>query len=78
MSGIILVAEGHTGLVVVVNNGSGGKQLDNVTLAPGSNLSQPDRLTAGKVSVEAWDGGTMLGGGYGTIEVSERICERSC
>jgi hypothetical protein len=70
VSGVILVAKEQTGLVGVVNSGSGSKELGKINLVEGYNAFKFDGLTAGKVTVEVWDGSTMVGGGYGPLEAS--------
>lgn len=80
VSGVILVAKGQTGLVGVVNSDSGSKELGKVNLVEGYNAFEFDGLTAGKVTVEVWDGSKMVGGGYGQLEVCaifSHLLERS-
>jgi glucan endo-1,3-alpha-glucosidase len=74
VSGIILVAKGKTGLVAVANVGT--KELGKLTLVEGYNKFKFPGVTPGKVQVEIWDGSTMIGGGYGSIEVksSASLC----
>lgn len=67
VSGIVLVAKGKKNLVAVVNVGS--KELGKQTLVEGYNKFKFTGLTSGKVQLEVWDGSTMVGGGYGKIEV---------
>lgn len=67
VSGIVLVAKGKKNLVAVVNVGS--KELGKQTLVEGYNKFKFTGLTPGKVQLEVWDGSTMVGGGYGKIEV---------
>jgi glucan endo-1,3-alpha-glucosidase len=67
VSGAVLVAKGQTGLVAVVNNGD--KELGKFELVEGYNKFKALGLGAGKVQVEVWDGETMVGGGYGPMEV---------
>jgi glucan endo-1,3-alpha-glucosidase len=67
VSGVILVAKGKTDLVAVVNVGS--KELGKVKLVPGYNKFKFGGLVPGKVQVEVWRGSTMIGGGYGSLEV---------
>lgn len=69
VSGVVLVAKGHTSLVAVVNNGD--KELGKLTLVEGYNRFKFGGLGVGKVQVEIWDGSTMVGGGYAPLEVSE-------
>ncbi|KAI4952303.1 hypothetical protein J4E91_003765 [Alternaria rosae] len=71
VSGVLLVPQGKTNLVAVVN--VGGKQLNKMSLAPGFNkfkFTGLEKLVPGKVQLEVWDGSTMVGGGYGSIEVT--------
>jgi glucan endo-1,3-alpha-glucosidase len=77
VSGIILVAPGKTGLVGVVNVGN--KELGKINLKPGFNKFKFAGLTPGKVQVEVWRGSTMIGGGYGKLEVknSGSVCNYS-
>jgi glucan endo-1,3-alpha-glucosidase len=74
VSGIILVAPGKTDLVGVVNVGT--KELGKINLKPGFNKFKFTGLTPGKVQVEVWRGSTMIGGGYGKLEVknSDSVC----
>lgn len=67
VSGIVLVAKGQKNLVVVVNVGS--KELGKQTLVEGYNKFKFSGVTPGKVQLEVWDGSTMIGGGYGKLEV---------
>ena len=67
VSGVILVAAGKTGLVGVVKVGT--KELGQVKLEPGFNKFKFGGLVPGKVQVEVWRGSTMIGGGYGKLEV---------
>lgn len=69
VSGIVLVAKGKTNLVAVVNVGT--KELGTLNLVEGYNKFKFTDLTPGKVQVEVWDGDTMIGGGYGPIEVTD-------
>jgi glucan endo-1,3-alpha-glucosidase len=72
VSGVLLVPAGKTDLVGVVNVVVDGqmKELSNTgALAPGFNKFKFGGLVPGKVQVEVWDGRTMVGGGYGPIEV---------
>lgn len=69
VSGVVLVAKGQTGLVAVVKTGD--KELGKVDLVEGYNRFKVLGLGAGKVQVEVWAGETMVGGGYGRLEVSE-------
>ncbi|KAF2478386.1 uncharacterized protein BDR25DRAFT_365626 [Lindgomyces ingoldianus] len=68
VSGVILVARGQSNLVGVVNVGQ--TELGKLNLVEGYNKFKFGGLTAGKVTVEVWDGSTMIGGGYAPIEVS--------
>ncbi|KAI4961919.1 hypothetical protein J4E86_000948 [Alternaria arbusti] len=72
VSGVLLVARGKTNLIAVVN--VGGKKLDQTQpLKPGFNkfkFTGLEKLVPGKVQLEVWDGSTMVGGGYGSIEVT--------
>ncbi|KAG9194531.1 hypothetical protein G6011_04566 [Alternaria panax] len=77
VSGVVLVPKGKTNLVAVVNVGT--KQLNKMTLSPGYNkfkFTGLEKLVPGKVQLEVWDGSTMVGGGYGSIEVtnSKPLC----
>lgn len=72
VSGVILVAKGQTNLVAVVNSSSGSKELGKMKLVEGYNSFKFGGLTTGKVTVEVWDGSTMVGGGYGSIEVANK------
>ena len=74
VTGVIVVAKGKTGLIAVVNNGD--KELGKKTLVEGFNKFKVNGLGAGKVQVEVWDGTTMIGGGYGKLEVatSSNLC----
>jgi glucan endo-1,3-alpha-glucosidase len=67
VSGIVLVAKGKTGLVAVVKTGD--KELGQLKLEPGFNKFKFGGLVPGKVQVEVWSGSTMVGGGYGKLEV---------
>ncbi|KAI4934393.1 hypothetical protein J4E85_002249 [Alternaria conjuncta] len=73
VSGVLLVAKGQTNLIAVVN--VGGKKLDQTQkLKPGFNkfkFTGLETLVPGKVQLEVWDGSTMVGGGYGSIEVTK-------
>lgn len=72
VSGVVLVAKAKTNLVAVVNVGS--KELDKMTLSPGFNkfkFNGLEKLIPGKVQLEVWDGSTLVGGGYGSIEVTD-------
>lgn len=71
VSGVVLVAKGKTNLVAVVNVGS--KELGKQTLVEGYNKFKFTGLTTGKVQLEVWDGSTMVGGGYGKLEVRSSI-----
>ncbi|KAF1358648.1 hypothetical protein EJ07DRAFT_123032 [Lizonia empirigonia] len=68
VSGVVLVAKGKANLVAVVNVGS--KELGKQTLVEGYNKFKFTGLTTGKVQLEVWDGSTMVGGGYGKLEVT--------
>jgi glucan endo-1,3-alpha-glucosidase len=74
VSGVVLVAKGNAGLVAVVKNGD--KELGKTNLVEGYNKFKVRGLGAGKVQVEVWDGETMVGGGYGPLEVatSSNLC----
>lgn len=74
VSGVVLVAEGQTKLIAVVNNGD--KELGKMKLMEGYNKFKFLGLGVGKVQLEVWDGSTMIGGGYGNLEVadSSEIC----
>jgi glucan endo-1,3-alpha-glucosidase len=72
VSGVLLVAPGKKNLVAVVN--VGGQKLDQKNLSPGFNKFKFTNLqdrAPGKVQLEVWDGSTMVGGGYGSIEVTK-------
>ncbi|KAF2876672.1 glycoside hydrolase [Massariosphaeria phaeospora] len=68
VTGIVLVAKGKTGLVAEIK--SGGKQLGKLVLVEGYNKFKFTGLTTGKVTLEVWEGSTMVAGGYGALEVS--------
>ncbi|KAF3009721.1 hypothetical protein E8E13_009042 [Curvularia kusanoi] len=68
VSAIILVAKGKQNLVAVVNVGT--NKLNQQTLVEGYNNIKFSGLTPGKVQLEVWDGSTMVGGGYGKLEVT--------
>ncbi|KAH6639603.1 glycoside hydrolase [Boeremia exigua] len=68
VSGILLVAKGQTNLIAVVNIGT--QKLNQQPLVEGYNKFKFTGLTPGKVQLEVWDGSTMVGGGYGKIEVT--------
>ncbi|CAN9220293.1 unnamed protein product [Alternaria alternata] len=71
VSGVVLVPEGKTNLVAVVNVGT--KELNKTNLRPGFNkfkFTGLEKLIPGKVQLEVWDESTMVGGGYGSIEVT--------
>jgi hypothetical protein len=72
VSGIVLVAKGKTGLVGVVKVGD--KELGKVNLEPGYNKFKFGGLVPGKVQVEVWRGSSMIGGGYGSLEVRLILC----
>ena len=67
VSGVVLVKKGKKNLVAVVNVGS--KELGKQTLVEGYNKFKFSGMIAGKVQLEVWDGSTMIGGGYGKLEV---------
>jgi glucan endo-1,3-alpha-glucosidase len=67
VSGVVLVAQGKTGLVAVVN--VGGKELGKMALVPGYNKFKFAGMGTGKVQVEVWDGSRLAAGGYGPLEV---------
>jgi hypothetical protein len=72
VSGVVLVPKGKTNLVAVVNVGT--KELNKTNLSPGFNkfkFTGLEKLIPGKVQLEVWDGSTMVGGGYGSIEVTD-------
>ena len=54
----------------------GETELGKVVLVEGYNAFKVGGLVPGKVQVEVWDGSTMVGGGYGKIEVagSSALC----
>ncbi|KAJ4314488.1 hypothetical protein N0V94_006427 [Neodidymelliopsis sp. IMI 364377] len=71
VSGVLLVAKGKTNLVAVVN--VNGLKLDSQDLKEGYNsfkFTGPN-FKPGKVQLEVWDGSTMVGGGYGSIPISD-------
>lgn len=68
VSGALLIAKGQVNLIAVVK--SGDKELGKVDLVEGYNKFKVEGLTPGKVSVEVWDGSTIIGGGSGPMEVS--------
>ncbi|KAJ5065230.1 glycoside hydrolase [Bipolaris maydis] len=74
VSGVLLVAQNKQGLKAEVKVGNA--RLGNViSLSPGFNkfkLTGLENLVPGKVQVEVWDGSTMVGGGYGSIEVTRQ------
>jgi glucan endo-1,3-alpha-glucosidase len=66
--GVILVPRGKAGLVGVVNVGT--KELGKTDpLKEGYNSFKFTGLTPGKVQLEVWDVGTMVGRGIGPMEV---------
>jgi len=74
VSGVLLVQQGKTGLKAEVKVGNVRLQ-DTISLSPGFNkfkLNGLEDLVPGKVQVEVWDGSTMVGGGYGSIEVTKQ------
>lgn len=70
VSGVVLVAAGETELVAVVK--SGDVEMGKVSLKEGYNAFKVGGLVPGKVSVEVWRASTMVGGGYGGIEVANQ------
>lgn len=68
MQGIVLVAEGESGLEVVVTNG--GKELGKTPLEPGFNKFAFEGLSTGSVTVEVRRDGNKIVGGTGPLEVS--------
>lgn len=67
VSGVVLVAQGQTGLVAVVKVGA--VELGTKTLGEGYNSFKVTGLGPGKVAVEVRSGSTVVAGGEGPIEV---------
>ena len=71
VAGVILVAEGQSGLQAVVTSGT--TQLGTKTLTSGFNSFSFDGLTTGKVSVTVTDSsGSTIVGGIGPLEVVDQ------
>lgn len=49
----------------------GTRQLGKQNLSEGYNKFKFTGLTPSKVQLEVWDGSTMVGGGYGRLEVRD-------
>jgi hypothetical protein len=70
-SDVILLKKGKKNLIAVTSVGS--KELDKHNLVEGYNKFKFSSMTTGKVKLEVWDGSTMIGGGYGKLEMRTNL-----